>query len=145
MHKNYQNDPAALSHPIFVQQNMCPNFAMMVPSGLDQQPNFWQQQMLMALSQMHHSQGVQMTYPQHPFQQGFVQEHQHNQEEQPVPPHSTAATTSAPTTIDKNANTTVEEKDGKMIVNDKRRPPIRRDDTARALGGRMAPKKSVPP
>ena len=66
-----------------------------------------------------------MTYPQHPFQQGFVQEHQHNQEEQPVPPHSTAATTSAPITIDKNANTTVEEKDGKMIVNDKRRPPIR--------------------
>ena len=145
MHKNYQNDPAALSHPLFVQQNMCPNFAMMVPSGLDQQPNFWQQQMLMALSQMHHSQGVQMTYPQHPFQQGFVQEHQHNQEEQPVPPHSTAATTSAPITIDKNANTTVEEKDGKMIVNDKRRAPIRRDDTARALGGRMTPKKSVPP
>ena len=78
-------------------------------------------------------------------QQGFVQEHQHNQEEQPVPPHSTAATTSAPITIDKNANTTVEEKDGKMIVNDKRRAPIRRDDTARALGGRMTPKKSVPP
>lgn len=148
MCKNNQNTTAAgLFPPLFVHQNMCPNIAMMDPSTFAQHQQLvqqQQQQMLIALSQMHRSQGIQMTHPQHPFQQGFEQQHRNHIEEQPAPIAGTAgATTTTATTNIESMNTPIEEnEDG--VKNVKRRSP-RRDDTARELGGRIAPKKSVPP